>query len=122
MAYYNQVISLQNPNKETANQISSGCPVLLAHLTSQSDPLSTSTSLYIIISDPCIFSLYSLFQTESNYIRRKPQQYALHFNEQIIRTHFLLLQPSISPVAAQVISLWKRPRKLCTKCHITWKM
>ena len=51
--------------------------------------LTIRSSVYIIfIWDPCVFNYYSLFQTESNYIRREPQQYALHFNEQIIRTPF----------------------------------
>ena len=36
-------------------------------------------------------------------MRRKPNQYALHFNEKITRTHFFLSQPSIRPVSAQVI-------------------
>ena len=29
----------------------------------------------------CNFNLYNLWQTGSNYIRREPQQYALHFIE-----------------------------------------
>ena len=55
------------------------------------------------------FNLCNLSQTGSNYIRREPRQYTLHFNEQTIKTHFLLSQSSIRPVPAQVILLWKRP-------------
>ena len=51
-------------------------------------------------------------------MHRKPNQYALHFNEQITRTHFFLLQPFIRPVPAQVIFLWKGPPKLCIECHL----
>ena len=71
----------------------------------------------ILIWGPCIFNLYNLCQTGSNYIRQEPQQYALHFNEQTIK-HFLLLQPSIRPVPAQVILLWKGPPKLCIESHL----
>ena len=71
----------------------------------------------ILIWDPCIFNLYNLCQTGSSYLRRKPQC-ALRFNEQITRTHFLLLQPSIRPVPAQVILLWKGLPKLCIECYL----
>ena len=64
--------------------------------------LTVRSSLCIIlIRDPCIFNLYNLCQTGSSYLRRKPHQRTLRFNEQITRTHFLLLQLSIIP--AQVI-------------------
>ena len=51
--------------------------------------LTISSSAYIIsISDYCIFNLHNLCQTRSNYLRRKLYKCALHFNEQITRTHF----------------------------------
>ena len=34
------------------------------------------------------------------------------------RTHFLLLQPSITPVPAQIILLWKGPPKLYIECYL----
>ena len=81
--------------------------------------LTTTSSIYIIlIWDPYIFNLHNLWQTWCNYIHRKPNQYALHFNEQITRTHFFLLQPSIIPVPAQVILLWKGPPELCIECQL----
>ena len=40
-----------------------------------------SSVCIILIWDSCIFNLYNLRQTGSNYMRREPQQYALHFNE-----------------------------------------
>ena len=44
--------------------------------------LTIRSSVYmILIWDPCIFNLYNLCQTESNYIRQELQQYALNFNE-----------------------------------------
>ena len=51
-------------------------------------------------------------------MRRKPNQCALHFHEQITRAHFFLLLSSIRPVPAQVILLWKGPPKLCIECHL----
>ena len=81
--------------------------------------LTVRSSLYIIsIWDPCIFNVYNLFQTRSIYLRRKPHQCTLHFSEQVRRTHFLLLQPFIRPVPAQVILLWKGPPKLFIECHL----
>ena len=81
--------------------------------------LTIRSSVYIIlIWDPCIFNLYDLWKPESNFIRRKPHQYALHFSEQVIRTHFLLSQLSIRPVPAQVILLSKRLPKFCIECHL----
>ena len=48
--------------------------------------LTVRSSVYIIsIWDPCIFNLYNLCQTGYNYIRQKPHQRALLFNEQITR-------------------------------------
>ena len=80
--------------------------------------LTIGSSVYIIlIWDPYIFNLYNLWQTRYIYIRRKPRQYGLHFKEQITKTYFLLLQPSIRPIPAQVILLWKGPPKLCIECH-----
>ena len=77
--------------------------------------LTIRSSVYIsLIWDPYIFNLYNLWRTRCIHIR----QFGLHFNEQITRTHFLVLQPSIKPVPAQVILLWKRPPKLCIKCHL----
>ena len=70
------------------------------------------------IWDPCIFNCYNLCQTGSSYLRRKPHQCALRFNEQITRTHFLLLQRSIRPVPTQVILLWKGPPKLCIEYYL----
>ena len=81
--------------------------------------LTIRSSVYIIlILDPYISNLYNLWQTRCIYIRRKPRQCELHFNEQITITHFLLLQPSVRPVPAQVILLWKGPPKLCIECHL----
>ena len=43
----------------------------------------------------------------------KPQQQsALNFNEQTARLHFILSEPTIRPVLAQVILLWKGPPEL----------
>ena len=65
------------------------------------------------------FNFYNLCQiTGSNYMSRKPHQCALHFSQQITKTHFLPLQPSIRPVPAQAILLWKGPSKLCIECHL----
>ena len=74
----------------------------------------------ILIGDPRIYNLYNLCQTGSDYTLQnsKPRQCALNFTEQMIRAHFLLLQPSIRPVTAQVILLWKGPPKLCIECHL----
>ena len=82
--------------------------------------LTIRSSVYIIlIWDPYIFDLYNLWQTWCNYMRRKTNQYALHFNEQITRRHFFLFQPSIRPVVpARVILLRKGPPKLCIECHL----
>ena len=82
--------------------------------------LTIRSSVYIIlIWDPYIFNLYNLWQTRwCIYIRRKPRQCGLHFHEQITITRFLLLQPSIRPVPAQVILLSKGPPKLCIECHL----
>ena len=109
-----QVISLRKSSKSTANQIWSRCQVLPALLTWQ----IRSSVYYILIWDPWIFNLYNLWQTRCIYIRRKPHQYGLHFYEQIARTRFLLLQPFIRPVPAQVILLWKGPPKLCIECQL----
>ena len=80
--------------------------------------LTVRSSLCIIlIWDACIFNLYNICQTGSSYLRRKPHQCALRFNEKIPRTHFLQLQPSIRPVPAQVILLWKGRPKLCIECY-----
>ena len=80
--------------------------------------LAIRFSVYIIlIWDPYFFNLYNLWQTWCIYVGRKPRQCGLQFNEQITRTHFLLLQPSIRAVPAQVILLWKGPPKLCIECH-----
>ena len=60
-------------------------------------------------------------QSLSNWIQLhtlEPHQCALNFTEQIARAHFLLLQPSIRPISAQVILLWKGPPKLCIECHL----
>ena len=65
--------------------------------------LTVRSSLCIILT----LSLYNLCQTGSSYLRRKPYQCPLRFNEQITTTHFLLLQPPIRPVPAEVILLWK---------------
>ena len=95
-----------------------------ADLTSMSSFYSPSyltirSFLYIIlIWNPCIFNLYNLCQTGSSYLGRKPHQCMLPFNEQVRRTHFLLLQPSIRSVPAQVILLLKEPPKLCIACHL----
>ena len=81
--------------------------------------LTVRSSLCIILVwDPCIFNLYNLCQTGSSYLRRKPHQCAFRFSEQIIITHFLLLQPSIRPVPAPVILLWNGPPELCIECHL----
>ena len=72
-------------------------------------PRNQSSTCIIRIWDLCILNLYSLWQSWSNYIRKKPHQGALHIIKQITRTHFLQLQPSIRPVPAQVILLWKVP-------------
>ena len=81
--------------------------------------LTIRSSVYIIlIWDLYTSNLYNLWQTRCIYIHRKPHQCGLHFNEQITRTHFLLLQPSIRPVPAQAILLWKGPPKLCIECHL----
>ena len=73
----------------------------------------------ILISDPCICNHHNLCQTGSGYIRQKTHhQCTLNFNEQITRVHFVLLQPSIRPIPAQVILLWKGPPKLCIECHL----
>ena len=77
-----------------------------------------SSVCIILIWNPFIFILHSLCQTLSNPTRRKSHQCALHFNKQIIRTHFLLLQPSIRPVPAEAILLWKGLPKLCIECHL----
>ena len=75
--------------------------------------LTIRSSVYIIfIWDPFILNLYNFWQTRCIYIRRKPRQCGLLFNEQITRTHFFLSQPSIRPVPDQVILLWKGPPKL----------
>ena len=81
--------------------------------------LTVRSSLCIIlIWDPSVSDLYDLCQTGSSYLRWKPNQCAFRFNEQITRTHFLLLQPSIRPVPAQVILLWKGPPKLCIEWYL----
>ena len=81
--------------------------------------LTIRYSVYIIlIRDPCIFNLYNLCQTVSNYVCRKAHQYALHFNEKITRIRSLLLPSSVRPVPAQVILLQKGPPKLCIECHL----
>ena len=62
---------------------------VLTSMSSFAGPSTVRSSLYIIlIRDPCIFNLYNLCQTGSSYLRRKPHQYALRFNEQRTRTHF----------------------------------
>ena len=66
-----------------------------------------------LIWDSCIFNLYILCKTGSSYIRREPQQYALHFNEWTIQT-----LSSVRPVPVQVIILSKGPPKLCIECHL----
>ena len=77
-----------------------------------------SSVCIILIWDPCIRNLHNLCQTGSSYIPRKPhQQWELDFNEQILRVHFLLLQPSIRLIPVHVILLWKGPPKLCIECH-----
>ena len=56
----------------------------LIWMTSFAGPsyLTVRSSVYIILMwDPWISNLYNLCQTGSNYIRREPQQYAVHFNE-----------------------------------------
>ena len=88
-------------------------------INSQSDLISTSSfagpSYFTVWSSVCVILIWDLcicklWQTESSDIRRKPhQQCALNFNEQITRVRFLLLQPSIRPILAQVILLWKGP-------------
>ena len=108
-----QVISLRKSNTNS--------PSDLIWMSSFAGPsyLTNRSSVYIIlIWDPYIFNLYNLWQTRCIYIRRKPRQCGLHFNEQITRTHFLLLQPYIRPVPAQVILLWKGPSKPCIECHL----
>ena len=77
-----------------------------------------SSVCIILIWDPCIFNLYNLCQTGSNYTLQKPHQCALNFTDQITSAYFLLLQPSIRPVPAQVILRWKRPPQLCIECHL----
>ena len=99
-------------------------------INSQSDLISMSSFVgpsyltvrsfvcFILIWDPYICDLHNLCQAASSCIRRKPhQQWALNFNEQILKVHFLLLQPSISPIPAQVILLWKGPPKRCIEGH-----
>ena len=49
---------------------------------------------------------YHLCQAAFNYIHWETHQCALHSCERITRTYFLMLQPSIRPVPAQVILLW----------------
>ena len=104
------MISLRKWNKLTSKQIQLRCQVLPARLT------SIRSSVYIILI--WVFNLQNICKTRSNYIRQEPQRYALHFNERMIKTHFLLLQPSIRPVPAQVILMWKGPPKLCIDCNL----
>ena len=59
-------------------------------------------------------------------MHRKPRQCGLHFNEQITRTHFFLLQFSIRPVPAPVERAAKTLHRMspCTPvsvpAKITW--
>ena len=77
--------------------------------------LTIRSYVYIIlIRDPCIFNLYDLHQTGSSHICQKLHQCVLHFKERIPRTHFLLLQPSVRPIPAQSMLLWKGPTKLAS--------
>ena len=88
----------------TVKQINSQSDLIWMSSFAGPSYLRSRSSVYIIlIWDRYIFNLYNLWQTRCIYISRKPRQCELHFNEQIIRTHFLLLQPSIRPVPAQVI-------------------
>ena len=81
--------------------------------------LTIRSSVYIILFwDSWISNPYNLCQTGFSYIRRKPHHYALHFNEQTTRTHFVLLQPSVRSVPTQVILLWKGPTKLHIEYHL----
>ena len=79
--------------------------------------VTVRSSLYIIlIWDTCIFNIYNLCQTGSSYV--PSSETSPLCNEQIIRTHFLLLQPSVRPLPAQVVLLWKGLPKLCNECHL----
>ena len=71
-----------------------------------------SSVCIILIWDPCIFN----FATSA---KLDPVTCAGNLtNVQITRVHFLLSQPSIRPVPAQVILLCKGPPKLCIECHL----
>ena len=75
---------IQNPGDFVSNVKQINNQSDLIWMTSFAGPsyFTIRSSVYIIlIWDPCIFNLYSLCQTGSNYIRREPQQYVLHFNE-----------------------------------------
>ena len=100
-------------------QINSESDLILMSTFAGPSYFTVRSSVFIIlIWDPCVFNLYNLCQTGSNYVRRRLHQCAFHFNLQITRTHFLLLQPSGRPVPAQIIILWKGPPKLCIECHL----
>ena len=102
-----------------AKQINSQSDLIWMSSFAGSSYLTIRSSVYIIlIWSPYIFYLHNLWQTRCIYRRWKPRWCGLHFNEKITRTHFLLLQPSIRPVPAQVILLWKGPPKLCIECHL----
>ena len=92
--------------------------IWMSSFAGPSDITIRSSVHIILIWIPCIFNLCNLWQTRCIYIRRKPRQCGLHFNEEITRTHFLLLQPFVWPVPAQVILLRKRPPKLYIECHL----
>ena len=98
-------------------------------INSQSDSILMSSFAYLtirssvcvsLIRDPCIFNLYDVYWTWSCCVLEKLHQCALHFNDEITRTNFLQLQPSIRPVPAQVTSilLLIGPPKLCIKCYL----
>ena len=78
----------------------------------------------ILIWDPCIFNLYNLCQTGFNYTLQEPHQCALNFTEQITQGHFLLLQPSIRPIPAQVERAAKTLHRmsLCTPVSVPAKI
>ena len=50
------------------------------------------------------------------YVGNLSNMHSISVNKTI--KHFLLLQPSIKPVPAQVILLWKGPPKLCIECYL----
>ena len=103
-SFYHEPLALGTWIKTNVNKFAPGDFVTnVKQINSQSDLTSISSfagpsyftvrsSLYtILIWDPCIFNLYNVYHTGSSlYLRRKPHQCALRFNEQITRTHFLL--------------------------------